>query len=77
MSVYKAPHGELIPPGCSKDTVTVWNYDQRPKFKSSGCHSQKIVCNRPSFLKHNGMKSENQSAFVVPIPKKFICDDRS
>lgn len=76
MNVYKGPAGEQqIPPGCSKETITVWNYSP-PKFSSCDFHKQKIVGNRPSILKHNGMKSENQREFIVPVPKKFNWDVR-
>lgn len=72
-TVYKPPEGVHVPPGCSKDTITVWNYIQSPKFKASDLPNYKIVGNKPLFLKHNGMKSENQSSFIVPVPKKFQC----
>lgn len=74
MNVYQPPKGVNVPPGCYKDTVTVWNYVQSPKFKASDMPNYKIVGNRPLFLKHKGMKSENQSSFIVPVPKKFQYD---
>ncbi|XP_037031617.1 uncharacterized protein LOC119071083 [Bradysia coprophila] len=75
MSDYKAPHGDHVPPGCNKDTVTVWNYNESFKCRPSKSN-QKIVGNRPMFLKHNGMKSEKQSAYVVPVPKRLNCGDQ-
>lgn len=75
MSDYAAPHGDNVPPGCNKDTITVWNYNESFRSRPSK-YIQKIVGNRPMFLKHSGMKTEKQSRYVFPVPKKFNCGDQ-
>lgn len=73
MTVYRPPKDVHVP-GCSKDTVTVWNYIQKPKLMALDLPKYKLVPKRPIILQHNGMKSENQDAYTVPVPKKFRCD---
>ncbi|KAJ6646397.1 hypothetical protein Bhyg_01608 [Pseudolycoriella hygida] len=73
MNVYKQ-HKTAIPPGCSEEIATVWNHCDTPKLRISDYPLNKIVGNKSTFLRHKGMKSENQSAYTVPVPKKLNCD---